>query len=47
MSGASGGVTIHETHRIPLQLGFEISVSSDKRGWSSLYASVQREVPYE
>jgi len=47
MSSASDGFTVHETHRILLQPGFEISVSSDKRGWSSLYASVQREVPYE
>ncbi len=47
MSGASDGFTVHETHGILLQPGFEIGVSSDKRGWSSLYASVQREVPYE
>lgn len=47
MSGASDGFTVHETHGILSQPGFEISVSSDKRGWSSLYASVQREVPYE
>ncbi len=47
MPGASDGFTVHETHRILLQSGFEISVSSDTRGWSSLHASVQREVPYE
>ena len=47
MSGASDGFTVHETHGILFQPGFEIGVSSDKRGWSSLYASVQREVPYE
>lgn len=47
MSGASDGFTIHETHGILLQPGFEIGASSDKRGWASLYASVQREIPYE
>jgi len=38
MSGASDGFTVHETHRILLQPGFEIDVASDKQGWSSLYA---------
>lgn len=47
MSDASDGFTIHETHGILSQPGFEIGASSDKRGWSSLYASVQHEVPYE
>ncbi len=47
MTGASDGFAVHETHRILLQPGFQISVSSDNRGWTSLYASVQREVPYE
>jgi AraC family transcriptional regulator len=47
MSDVSDGFTIHETHGILSQPGFEIGASSDKRGWSSLYASVQHEVPYE
>ncbi len=32
MSSASAGFTVHETHGILLQPGFEISVSSDERG---------------
>src|SRR3954463_4918056 len=39
--------TVHETHGILLQDGHEIWQSSDNLRWSSLYASIQREYPYE
>jgi len=39
--------TVQETHGILLRSGNEIRAASDHYGWSSLYASVQREAPYE
>jgi AraC family transcriptional regulator len=39
--------TVQETHGILLRAGNEIQAASDRHGWSSLYASVQREAPYE
>jgi AraC family transcriptional regulator len=39
--------TVQQTHGILLRSGNEISAASDRYGWSSLYASVQREAPYE
>ena len=47
MAGGSNPFTIHETHGILLRPGNEIWASSDQRGWPSLYASLQREAPYE
>jgi len=38
---------VRETHGILLRAQNEILASSDERGWRSLYASTQREVPYE
>ncbi len=39
--------TIQETHGILLRSGNVIRAASDEYGWASLYASVQREAPYE
>jgi AraC family transcriptional regulator len=39
--------TVQQTHGILLRSGNEIEAASDRYGWSSLYASVQREAPYE
>jgi len=47
MTLETNGFTVHETHGILLRQSTEISKSSDSLGWMSLYASVQREAPYE
>lgn len=39
--------TVQETHGILRRAGNAVRAASDDYGWSSLYASVQREVPYE
>jgi AraC family transcriptional regulator len=39
--------TVSETHGMLLRPETEIQASSDGRAWTSLYASVQREVPFE
>lgn len=47
MSVCAGNFTIRETHGVLQRPGVQIVSSSDSRGWSSLYASVQRESPFE
>ena len=47
MPSHSAGFTIRETHGMLLRPETEIEISSDKMAWSSLYASLQREVPFE
>ncbi|HEY2621079.1 MAG TPA: AraC family transcriptional regulator [Acetobacteraceae bacterium] len=47
MSPVSEGFTVAETHGILLRPGVEVLASSDDRGWSSLYASLQLETPFE
>src|SRR5262249_32429386 len=42
-----GNFTIRETHGVLHRAGVQILLSSESRGWSSLYASVQRESPFE
>lgn len=39
--------TVHETHGILSRPENKIRAASDRFGWSSLYASAQREIPYE
>ena len=47
MSVVADSFTVWQTHRVLLRPGVQIQLSSDSRGWSSLYASVQREPPFE
>lgn len=47
MRGVSSTFTIDETHGMLRQPGVQQRVSSDSRGWSSIYASTQRELPFE
>jgi AraC family transcriptional regulator len=47
MPPAPAGFVVGETHGMLLRPENEIQVSSDGRGWTSLYASLQREVPFE
>jgi AraC family transcriptional regulator len=47
MPDASSAFTIAETHGMLRQPGVQKRVSSDDRGWSSIYASMQRELPFE
>ena len=47
MPSNSTGFTVHETHGILVRPENEIEISSDKMPWPSLYASLQREVPFE
>ncbi len=47
MPDASSAFTIAETHGMLRQPGVQMRVSSDDRGWSSIYASIQRELPFE
>ena len=47
MSVRTRNFTIRETHGVLQRPGVQIVLSSESRGWSSLYASVQRESPFE
>lgn len=47
MSAKSRSFTVRETHGMLRLPGVKVSASSDTRGWSSLYASEQVEVPFE
>ncbi|MGA3000576.1 MAG: AraC family transcriptional regulator [Acetobacteraceae bacterium] len=47
MPTASSGFTVRETHGILLRPEKEILASSDNKAWPSVYASLQREVPFE
>src|SRR5262245_36841931 len=47
MSTKSSSFTVRETHGMLRLPGVKVSASSDGRGWSSLYASEQLEVPFE
>ena len=47
MPAASIGFAIGETHGGLLRPANEIQASSDDRAWPSLYASLQREMPFE
>lgn len=47
MSGASDGFTVHETHGYLQGPGVEVRASSDGRGWTSAYASLQHQTPFE
>jgi AraC family transcriptional regulator len=47
MSLKSESFTVCETHGMLMQPGIRVQASSDDRGWSSLYASVQQEIPFE
>jgi AraC family transcriptional regulator len=44
---ASAPFTVQETHGILSRPENKLRASSDRFGWSSLYASAQREIPYE
>jgi AraC family transcriptional regulator len=46
-SGLIGDFSIQETHGILWRPENQVRVASDGLGWSSLYASTQREAPYE
>ena len=47
MSAKSSSFTVRETHGMLRLPGVKVSASSDTRGWSSLYASEQLEIPFE
>lgn len=47
MPAASSAFTIAETHGMLRQPGVQMRMSSDDRGWSSIYASMQRELSFE
>lgn len=47
MPEMSDGFSINETHGMLLRPGVQTGLSSDRRGWESLYASTQREIPFE
>ncbi|HEY7578480.1 MAG TPA: AraC family transcriptional regulator [Acetobacteraceae bacterium] len=47
MPPALDGFTVRETHGILARPGVRVLASSDNRGWHSLYASAQRETPFE
>jgi AraC family transcriptional regulator len=47
MSIKSNSFTVRETHGMLRLPGVKVSASSDTRGWSSLYASEQLEIPFE
>jgi AraC family transcriptional regulator len=47
MSVVSRNFAIRETHGVLQRPGVQILLSSDNRGWSSLYASVRQESPFE
>ena len=48
MAGTSGNVaTLADTHGLVTRAGTQIWASSEGRGWRSLFASAQREAPFE
>jgi AraC family transcriptional regulator len=47
MSPKSCSFTVRDTHGMLRLPGVKVSASSDTRGWSSLYASEQLEIPFE
>lgn len=47
MPETTGSFSINETHGMLLRPGVQTGLSSDGRRWASLYASAQREVPFE
>jgi AraC family transcriptional regulator len=47
MSDKSSSFTVRETHGMLRLPGVKVSASSETRGWSSLYASEQLEIPFE
>jgi AraC family transcriptional regulator len=47
MFAKSSSFTVRETHGMLWRPGVKVSASSDDRGWSSLYASQQLEIPFE
>jgi AraC family transcriptional regulator len=47
MPSKSNIFTVRETHGMLRLPGVKVSASSDDRGWSSLYASEQLEIPFE
>ncbi len=47
MSGTSPPFTVNQTHGILVRPEHQIEASSDSLGWTSLYASTQREGAYE
>ena len=47
MAAQSGVFTVRETHGILLRPETHIRAASDELGWTSLYASVAREAPYQ
>ncbi len=47
MGDSARAFTVSETHGILLRPEHRIIAASDQRGWKSLYASTQREAPYE
>ena len=47
MEGSGGAFSVRETHGILWRPENRIHAASDGLGWSSLYASAQREPPYE
>jgi len=47
MNVATSSFSVRETHGILWRPDKTVRVSSEDRGWTSLYASVQREAPYE
>src|SRR5215471_18688397 len=46
MAASGRPFTVNETHGILLRPEHRIIAASDRFGWTSLYASMQREVPY-
>ena len=46
-TAVTNGFSVQETHGILLRSENQIRVQSDGLGWSDLYASNQREAPYE
>jgi AraC family transcriptional regulator len=47
MAASARPFTVNETHGILLRPEHRIIAASDRLGWGSLYASTQREAPYE
>jgi AraC family transcriptional regulator len=47
MSTSNRPFTVQETHGMLRQSGVQIRAASDDLGWTSTYASLQREIPFE